>query len=409
LGVFTKQEKKMEKTKEHILLAELLSKEIANKLADDEKNQLNLFLLDEGKKHLIDSVRKSKIDQSKLNRYKDFDIEAARQKLEWKINCRKKNRKFQMMNFIRYAAVISLPIAVSAWLIYTTVFVNEPQIAQAPIESTHGGANAMLYLSDGRSVDLERKNESQIKEADGSLILKDSTGLNYSIQTSEIEEEKIQENVVVTPAGGEYKLTLSDGTKVWMNALSEIRYPVKFTGDTRKVAVSGEVFFEVAKNKDKPFYVSVGDVEIKVLGTQFNVMAYPDEENIETTLVEGSVRLMGRGLDGNRTQFDLKPGHKADFNRANKTVEINTVDTDIYTAWRDGKFVFESENLDDIMRKMERWYNVKVFFENQDVKNLHFSARLSRYGNIEDVLYKMEQTTRVKFIIKDNHVIVKSK
>jgi len=397
----------MEEIKKHIILAELLAKEVADKLSDDEKEELNLFLSDESLTQVIASARKSIIDQARLNRYKDFDVEAARQKIEWKIKFRKKNRKIRLMNFIRYAAVISLPIALASWLIYTTVFVNAPQIAQAPIEIKPGGSKAMLYLSDGRSVDLERKNESQIKEADGSLILKDSTGLNYTIQAAEIVEEKIQENVVVTPAGGEYQLTLSDGTKVWMNALSEIRYPVKFTGDTRQVAIKGEVLFDVAKNKEKPFYVNVGDVEIKVLGTQFNVMAYPDEENIETTLVEGSVRLMGKNLDGNRTQVDLKPGHKADFNRMSKSVEVNTVDTDIYTAWKDGKFVFESDNLEGIMRKMERWYNVKVFFENQEMKNHRFSARLSRYGNIEDILYKMEQTTHVKFIIKDDYVIVR--
>ncbi|MCZ4695952.1 FecR family protein [Ancylomarina euxinus] len=397
----------MEETKKHIILAELLAKEIANKLTEDEKEQLNLFLSDESQAHLIASARKSMVDQAKLNRYKAFDVEAARQKIEWKINFRKKNRRIRLMNFVRYAAIISLPIALAGWLIYTSVFVNGPQIAQAPIEIKPGGSKAMLYLSDGRAVDLERKNENHIKETDGSLILKDSTGLNYTIQPYEIKEAKIHENVVVTPAGGEYQLTLSDGTKVWMNALSEIRYPVKFSGNTRKVTVSGEVLFDVAKNKDKPFYVSVGDMDIRVLGTQFNVMAYPDEENIETTLIEGAVRLMGQNLDGSHSSVDLTPGHKADFNRATKSVDVKAVDTDVYTSWRDGKFVFQSEPLDDIMRKMERWYNVKVFFENQDLKDLRFSARLSRYGDIEDILYKMEQTTRVKFIIKDDHVIIR--
>ncbi|WP_372640275.1 FecR family protein [Ancylomarina sp.] len=399
----------MKETKEHILLAELLVKEVTNKLSDDEKEQLNPFLLDENKKQMIDSARESIILHSQKKHYKDFDIETARQKIEWKIKFKKKSKMRRLYNAARLAAVLALPIAITTYMTVTFFELNESQYAQVPINIKKGEAKAILYLSDGSSVDLDTKKISQIEEADGSLILKDSTGLNYTNQSNEIIDAEIQENVVVTPAGGEYQLTLSDGTKVWMNALSEIRYPVKFSGDSRKVAVSGEVFFDVAKNKDKPFYVSVGDVDIKVLGTQFNVMAYPDEENIETTLVEGSVRLMSERFDKTQTEVDLVPGHKANFNRSTKAVEITTVNTDIYTAWKDGKFVFESANLDDIMRKLERRYNVKVFFENQDMKNLRFSARLSRYGNIEDVLYKMEQTTSVKFIVKDDHVIVRKK
>jgi transmembrane sensor len=397
----------MKETKEHILLAELLVKEITNKLSDDENEQLNLFLLDENKKQMIDSARESIIQHSQKKHYKDFDIETARQRIEWRIKFKKKSKLKRLYNAARLAAVLALPIAITTYMTVTFLELNESQYAQTPIDIKKGEAKAILYLSDGSSVDLDTKKISQIEEADGSFILKDSIGLNYTSQFNEIIDAEIQENVVVTPAGGEYQLTLSDGTKVWMNALSEIRYPVKFSGDSRKVAVSGEVFFDVAKNKDKPFYVNVGDVDIKVLGTQFNVMAYPDEENIETTLVEGSVRLLSKNIDQTYTESDLIPGHKADFNRATQTVEINTVNTDIYTAWKDGKFVFEGEYLEDIMRKMERWYNVKVFFENQDMKNLRFSARLSRYGNIENVLKKMEQTTQVKFIINDDSVIVR--
>ncbi len=401
--------RKMKETKEHILLAELLVKEITSMLSDDEKEQLNLFLLDKSKKQMIDSARESIILHGQNKNHRDFDLEAAHKKIEWKLKFKKKSKMRRLYNAARLAAVLALPIALTTYMTVTFFDLNESQYAQAPVEIKKGELKAMLYLSDGRMIDLESKKDSRIKEVDGSLISKDSTGLDYSIQSTDVKLSEIQENVVITPAGGEYQLTLSDGTKVWMNALSEIRYPVKFSGDSRKVAVSGEVFFDVAKNKDKPFYVNVGDVDIKVLGTQFNVMAYSDEENIETTLVEGSVRLMSKRFDKTKAEVDLVPGHKANFNRSTKTVEITTVDTDIYTAWKDGKFVFESANLDDIMRKLERRYDVKVFFENQDIKNLRFSARLSRYGNIEDVLYKMEQTTSVKFIVKDDHVIVRRK
>lgn len=397
----------MKKTNEHILLAELLAKEVANELSNDEKKQLNFFLLDKTKKDLIDTARNSIFDEAKLNRYQDFDIEAARQKIEWKIKFRKNNRRLQLMNFVRYAAVISLPIALTAWLIYSSVFVNQSQIAQAPIEITPGGQKAMLYLSDGRPVDLDSKNKNTIKEADGSLILKDKTGLNYSVQPFNIKGDKILNNVVTTPVGGEYQLTLPDGTKVWLNANSEISFPVTFTGDTRKVAISGEVYFDVAKNKDKPFYVNVGDVEIKVLGTQFNVMAYPDEKNIETTLVEGAVRLMGISLDGKQTEVDLKPGHKADFSKANQTIEVNPVNTDIYTAWKDGRYIFKSQKLENIMNTISRWYDIEIIYEDVESRNIRFTGNFERDESFGNIIMMLEMMKIVSIEVEGNKVFIR--
>ena len=399
----------MKNTQEHIKLAQLLAKQLAGELSDAEIKQLTLFEKEEDKNEILSSVREKGIDFGRLERYQTFNLEEARKKVDWKIQFRQKNKKINFAKILRYAAILALPLALAVYMLYLTDVTQPDGLGQATIEIKPGETKAQLYLSDGRIVDLEKQQKDLIRETDGSVIEKDSLGLNYQTNTLDIEPERIAENVVVTPVGGEYQLTLSDGTKVWMNAKSEIRYPVRFIGNTRKVKISGEVYFKVAKDARKPFIVDVNDVEVKVLGTQFNIMAYPDERSIQTTLVEGAVSLKAKELSGKTTSVGLSPGRQADYDRFSKSVETKEVDVDRFIAWKNGKFVFEKESLNDIMRKLERWYDIKVFFQSNELKNMRFSARIDRYGNINDILEKMQQTTNINFDIKNNIIQIKKK
>lgn len=386
-----------------------MAKDFAGDLEPEDQSRLDEFMSNQEQKDLVVKVRENLLKQDHVKRYSQFDVEAARKKLQWKIKFQKKSKMRRLYNVVRLAAILALPIAITTYMMFTFFELNESQLAQAPVEIAPGSTKAQLYLSDGRTVDLDNTEDAQIAEVNGAMILKDGYGLDYQSKTEALASGVVLENVIVTPVGGEYQVTLSDGTKVWMNAKSEIRYPVKFTGDTRKVAVVGEVYFEVAKDKNRPFLVEAGGVEIKVLGTQFNVMAYEDEDKIETTLVEGSVELKGKGFDDMVSKIVLKPGDKADYSLVNRKVEVSKVNTDLYTAWIKGKFVFEKEDLGAIMRKLERWYNVKVFYQSQDLKDYRFSARIDRYGNIENVLSKMELTTKVKFDIENGNVVVRKR
>ena len=399
----------MNHTKEHIILAELLVKELTGELTEKEKEQLEFFKKEDLKREIIDALREKSIDYDRISEYQQFDVEEARKKVGWRIRFQQHSKKRKITHFLRYAAVIALPLAMATYMIFEVVNTKQDYVSQASVVIKAGETKAQLYLSDGSIVDLESKSEDVILEIDGSVIEKDQEGLNYQASIDDFKTGQIAENVVVTPVGGEYQLTLSDGTKVWMNAKSEIRYPVHFTGNTRKVKVSGEVYFEVAKDLKKPFVVDVNDFEIKVLGTQFNVMAYPEERSIQTTLVEGAVRLNANGLSGNNSTVDLIPGKQADYDRFSKTLETKEVDVDQYIAWKNGKFVFERETLNDIMRKLERWYGVKVFFQTHELKHKRFTARIDRYGNINEILDKMEQTTDVQFVIKNNVIQIREK
>jgi ferric-dicitrate binding protein FerR (iron transport regulator) len=399
----------MNHTKEHIKLAELLVKELTGELTEKEKEQLDLLEKEDAKKEIMDSVREKSIDFDRISQYQQFNIEEARKKVDWRVRFQQKNKSRKLTQFLKYAAVIALPLALAVYMIFEVANTEQNYVSQVPVEIPAGETKAQLYLSDGSTVNLENKESDLIREKDGSLIEKGEEGLNYQTGEDATKTGQVAENIVVTPVGGEYQLTLSDGTKVWMNAKSEIRYPVRFTGNKRKVKVSGEVYFEVAKDLKKPFIVDVNDVEIKVLGTQFNVMAYPEERSIQTTLVEGAVRLNAKGLSGNNETVDLIPGKQADYDRFSKTVETKEVDVEQYIAWKNGKFVFEKETLNDIMRKLERWYDVKVFFQTHELKHKRFTARIDRYGNINDILDKMEQTTDVQFVIKNNVIQIREK
>ena len=396
----------MKEFKDHIRLANLMAKDFAGELEPKDKAKLDAFTSNQEQNDLVIKVRENLLKQDHVKRYSQFDLDAARRKLEWKIKFKKKSKMRRFYNAVRLAAVLALPIAITTYMVATFLKLNESQYVQGAVEIVPGSTKAQLYLSDGREVDLENADEYQIAEVNGSVILKDSLGLNYQSQSDEFNSKIVPENIIVTPVGGEYQVILSDGTKVWMNAKSELRYPVKFTGETRKVSVVGEVYFEVTKDKERPFFVEAGGVEIKVLGTKFNVMAYKDEDRIETTLVEGAVELKGKGYDNMAIKRILKPGDKANYILANRNIEVSKVSTDLYTAWINGKFVFEKENLGSIMRKLERWYNVKVFYQSQDLRDYLFSARIDRYGNIEGVLKKMELTTNVRFNINDGTVLV---
>ena len=168
--------------------------------------------------------------------------------------------------------------------------------------------------------------------------------------------------------------------------------------------MTGEGFFEVTKDNERPFIVKTEDVDVSVLGTSFNVNAYPDEKMVATTLVEGKVRV-GYGTQ----KYDLDPGMRLVYDRENGTADVRVVDTELYTSWKDGYYYFKQESLEKIMDVLARWYNLNVFFQNSELKSMEFGGRLRRYENISYLLEKMEGTQDVKFVINGNTIIIKRK
>jgi ferric-dicitrate binding protein FerR (iron transport regulator) len=220
-----------------------------------------------------------------------------------------------------------------------------------------------------------------------------------SYNTLKNKSSEVLYNTISTPRGGQYELMLSDGSKVWLNAASSLRFSASFVGKERKVELLGEAYFEVAKNAAMPFKVKVHGMEVEVLGTHFNINSYDNESMIRTTLLEGSVK-----INKNNSSSLLKPGQQAQMNKAGEIKIINNVDVEEAIAWKEGKFQFDKADIHDIMRQLARWYDVDV--EYKGTVSSHFGGTISRDVNLSQVLNMLHLTGEVNFQIQDKKVLV---
>ena len=302
------------------------------------------------------------------------------------------------------AAAVLLP-AVIFLSIYFNTDISTYETGAQITEIVPGVKKAQLVLSNGERIELSDTLLDITEDTEKVKIFNDKSTLSYTAE-EEVPQE-LRFNTLVVGRGEEYKLLLADGTKVWLNSESTLRYPVQFMGDKREVELIGEAFFEVAHNENIPFHVNSSEMSIKVLGTSFNVSVYPDDENVHTTLVEGSVKVSSKVGVGN--EKILRPDQQFIYNRSNNNVQVNDVDTEFYSAWKDGAFSFDNESLFSIMRKLERWYNIRVFYHGQDIQKLRFTGELKRFGTCNDVLEVISKTTHIKYEIKGERNVVISK
>mgnify|MGYP000195241476 FL=1 len=268
-----------------------------------------------------------------------------------------------------------------------------------PIQS-----KAMLVLSTGEQIQLT-KSTQKIQEQDGSVLKIDSVmGVQYEALSTQRVEKPIY-NKIVVPRGGEYFVTLSEGTKVWLDADSELEYPVFFSGDFREVKLKGNAYFCVTKNNDKPFVVCAGEFSLKVYGTEFNVNAY-DLQNIETVLVNGSI---GFKANISTPERMMAPNELAVSDSRTGQSEIHQVDIYPYIAWKNQNIVFVNERLESIMEKMARWYDVTVFFQDESLKDLRFDCNMRRYADIRDLFFFLEKTSNARFALNGRTVVISKK
>lgn len=268
---------------------------------------------------------------------------------------------------------------------------QEPNIAP-------GGNKAVLTLADGTQVTLDSAGTGTLAQQGGINVLKlDSGQLAY--QGMSAQGQAMQYNTLTIPRGGQFRLTLPDGTRVWLNAVSSLTYPVAFNGKDRTVELQGQAYFEIAQQPDKPFRVKVRDMEVQVLGTHFDIMAYADEQAINTTLVEGAL-LVKQGAVTQR----LRPGQQAVRNNAASTLTVQPADVDKVTAWKSGFFEFDDADLPAILRQLSRWYDVEIVNETKGETGL-FWGRINRQLPLASVL-KLLASNGVHFKINGNKVII---
>ena len=270
---------------------------------------------------------------------------------------------------------------------------EEQELAKSVMQP--GTSKAILMMADGKEVVLEQGQNLNILLNERVRVATSSQGIVYEEYGKGMVTEEY--NKLTTPVGGEYSLVLSDGTKVFLNADSELKYPVEFSDGKRIVDLKGEAYFEVHKDSLRPFIVRMNGAEVTVLGTSFNVNTYGDDGQIYTTLVNGSVRVSS--VKNGQAEV-LKPGMQSVMNVQSGLLTVRKVDVEPYVAWREGRFVFRAMTLDLIMRQLQRWYDFEVFYQNSELKDYEFRGVIKRDMDLDKVLSVIKATTNVDFEVQ---------
>ena len=319
----------------------------------------------------------------------------------WQLQQRARSgRSVRKIKWFPYAAAIVLILSVGGVFYFSGDKEQTEILPIAKNEVQVPGSRAVLILPDGRKVDLENEVlRSDLAQSD-SLLLVSARSLKYrdidSPDTTEIF------HTLEIPRGGEYLLALSDGTMIYLNSESTLSFPVKFQGKERKVYLTGEAYFKVAKNTEHPFVVTAGELEVLVTGTTFGVRAYKDEKDIQTTLESGQVTVRVEGKS-----VKLVPNKQVLFNKSTMGLEVRDVDVDLYLAWADGRLVYDNCPLEKILTDLGRWYNIDVFYSRDELRSYQFSLNMKKHEEFTQVLELIGKTGEVQFEIKDNTVIVK--
>ena len=379
----------------------------------DEK--LLAYLLDE-----LDDVGREEVElwleESERNREYFREFQRIHLELQWGVYAREVKSDFNVMRkklrkrsslriWYGVAAAMVILLSVGGMLLWDSEKVEEKSVQVAKKKTIQPGkSQAILVLSSGEEVAMGNVAQ-QLEEKDGTSVVVSETG-RISYEAAEGNEVTAKDttrvmNRLVIPRGGEFNLTLSDGTRVWLNAETELRYPVQFNGKERVVYLKGEAYFEVAKNKKKPFLVQVDDMAVKVYGTEFNVNTY---NKIETVLVTGSVSMNQGGKE-----VLLKPNQKGVFDQVSGKITVADVDVLAYVSWKNGDFIFRNESLNSIMDKLTRWYGLEVLYQDARLQNVRLSGNLKRYKDVRELFVSFEKISDARFKVQGNKVIVSSK
>lgn len=306
----------------------------------------------------------------------------------------------------RVAVAASIAVLLGTGIFYFSPSKQQPvQVVAKPQEIAPGGNRGVLTLSNGKQIvlsDISAKDTIAKEGEENEVTIKMNANgeITYVINPNATgSKDDNSFNTLSTPTGGQYNIILADGTKVYLNAVSSIKYPTQFNGDQRVVELEGEAYFEVAKNKSKPFIVKSEKQSIEVLGTHFNVHAYNNESVVKTTLLEGSVAVSYKNQ-----KTILKPGQQSDAADHFSKIKVREVDTEEAVAWKNGRFKFDNADLKTVMKQLERWYGITVQYRG-DVSDVRFNGGTFRNKNLSEVL-KVLELSNIKFKVEGKTVIV---
>ena len=378
---------------------ELILAYLREDISEEEMSRLRVWL-DENERHqrLLEELRDKDVLQREIGEYVSFDT--SRRWGQLKEAMEEPVRKGRSLLKV-WGAVAAVVVAFVGGLLYWQMTGSpQPEVKQVAIARIEqGGMRAVLITETGQQVVLQGLKDTCLNiTGTETLNIREDGSLKYSLSALSSMSEW---HTLRIPKGGEYKIVLDDGTEIWLNSASELKYPAHFVGNERRVQLTGEAYFQVARNEAAPFIVETRDMDVKVLGTSFNVSVYEDEESCHATLVEGRVEVNDK-VNGEKVV--LTPGKQALLRGGEMTVR--EVNTKLYTLWRLDRFTFASEDMEGVIRKLSRWYNVDFFFANSSMKQKRFTGSLPKYADISQVLKMIEMTTDIKFEIKEHTIMI---
>lgn len=377
---------------------ELISGKLDDVLSEEEERELSGWLEADGEHRVIFDEMRRLHEQAKLLR-REFnpDVEGTLRRLKVR-----GGKRIGLHAWWKYAAMFVLPlgIAFALWQgLKEEKIVLHRQFGEV---ARPGAERAVLKLFDGKTVVLDSTSGNMlIARGENVRVEVDSNRLlRYSREDTVVTSREERKNELIVPRGGEYQIVLADGTRVWLNSATKLIFPQNFTGKERRVMLSGEAFFDVARDENKPFIVETSRMDVKVLGTRFNVNAYTDNEVVSTTLVDGSVEV----ASGTQKPITLVPGEQA-YGEAGE-LEKREVNIRLYTSWIDGRFMFNNVELEEIAKQISRWYDVEIFFTNENVKRTRFTGGMVKFKPLDDLIRMIESTSPVRFSVKGKTIVI---
>ncbi len=377
-------------------LKKLILKKLNNQLSNEEQVAFNDWYKHSNNKELFTRLKKLKNNGQDISVLANLDANAAWDKVLQKYESKRPKKSVYVSKIkplLKYASVFLIFVTIS-YGSYRYIFIDSQD---TEIDSTA----ITLQLDDGKVIIIDTNATENITDNEGNVLgIKEGSKLNY--KDTDVEEDLIY-NTLAIPYGKRFEIVLSDGTIVHLNAGSSLKYPVKFlNGQIRKVYLEGEAYFDVSKDTKHPFTVTTSNMDVKVLGTKFNVSAFPEDKTVSTVLVEGAVNLSS--ISGDKV-VALKPNYKAEWDTANNETQIRQVDTDIYTSWIDGRIVIKNVQFKNIIKKLERHYNVEIINNYEALNSQVFTASFD-IETIEEALSSFSENRKFNFNISNRTITI---
>lgn len=378
-----------------IRIAYLISRRFTDTLSEEEGAELEHWLAagEQNRRMLEEIKRKHFFTQQEIQHHLYNSKDAF-----LKVQKRRRHHLRRIRIFYgSVAAVVILVVGIAVSLLLPGR-TEQPTVMVAN-DFPAGESKATLTLASGIRMELGQTMTDSIVWQEG--IRLDASGEEIKYDRERKDSTVSGFNTLEVPRKGEFRLVLADGTKVWMNAESRLKYPVAFSGKERRVYLEGEAYFEVSKNKEMPFIVDMGKASIQVLGTSFNARAYRDETNICATLAEGQIQ-----MNAGEKNVILRPEEQGVFELSTGNLSRKKVDINLYTGWKDGRFVFQEQTLEEMMNTLSRWYDIEVFFANSAVRVVTFSGNLKRYESFDKIIELLEMTEMAHFKVTGNSILI---